>query len=97
MRRTVARLVGQLLFEAAEAEGAEQSALGSTEPLAHALIGAGESLARWWLEHREQPKETVALLLMNFAWMGFADLVRGERWSAAAPAAGTRAAREGSL
>ncbi len=96
VRRTVARLVDQLLFEAAEAEGAEQSALGSTEPLAHALIGAGESLARWWLEHREQPKETVALLLMNFAWMGFADLVRGERWRAAAPAADARAAGDGS-
>jgi AcrR family transcriptional regulator len=84
VRRTVARLVGDLLFEAAAAEGADRSALRSTEPLAHALIGAAESLAGWWLEHREHPKETVALLLMNFAWMGFADLVRGERWSATA-------------
>jgi AcrR family transcriptional regulator len=81
VRRTVAGLVGELLFEAAAAEGTDPSALRSTEPLAHALIGSAESLAGWWLEHREHPKETVALLLMNFAWMGFANLVRGERWS----------------
>lgn len=93
VRRTVARLVGRLLFEAAAAEGADPSALKSTEPLAHALIGAGESLAGWWLEHRDQPKETVALLLMNFAWMGFADLVRGERWSA--PTSALRSGRSG--
>jgi AcrR family transcriptional regulator len=86
VRRTVARLVGELLFEAAAAEGSDRSALRSTEPLAHALIGSAESLAGWWLEHREHPKETVALLLMNFAWMGFANLVRGERWSALAAA-----------
>ena len=85
VRLTVARLVASLLFEAAAAEGADRSALKSTEPLAHALIGAGESLARWWLEHRDQSKETVALVLMNFAWMGFADLVRGERWSLREP------------
>lgn len=80
VRQTVARLVSQLLFEAAAADGADLSALKSTEPLAHALIGAGESLARWRLEHQDQSRESVALLLMNFAWMGFADLVRGERW-----------------
>lgn len=80
MRRGIARQVGGLLRNAAAAEGTGPSGLEATEPLAHALIGAGESLAGWWLEHPEQSKETVALLLMNFAWMGFGQLVRGERW-----------------
>jgi AcrR family transcriptional regulator len=85
IRHDIARLVSQLLFEAAAAEGA--SGLESTEPLAHALIGAGESLAGWWREHPDHPKEAVARLLMNFAWMGFGDLVRGQRW-APRPASG---------
>lgn len=80
IRHDIARLVSQLLFEAASAEGDEPSGLEFTEPLAHALIGAGESLAGWWREHPEHPKEAVARLLMNFAWMGFGGLVRGQRW-----------------
>lgn len=82
VRRDIARLVGGLLREAAAAEGTEPSELEATEQLAHALIGAGESLAEWWLEHPERSRESVALLLMNFAWMGLGDLVRGERWRA---------------
>jgi AcrR family transcriptional regulator len=35
--------------------------------LAHAFVGAGESLATWWLAHPEQPKPRVAQLLMQIA------------------------------
>jgi AcrR family transcriptional regulator len=80
VRREIARGVGRLLRDAAAADGAAPSALEATEPLARALLGAGESLAAWWREHPDVPKETVALLLMNFAWMGFGDLVRGDAW-----------------
>ena len=54
--------------------------LGATEPLGHALVGAAESLANWWLDRPGEPVETVALRLMNFAWMGFGNLVRGDVW-----------------
>jgi AcrR family transcriptional regulator len=37
------------------------------EAFAHAFTGAGESLASWWLEHPEQPKERIASLLMDIA------------------------------
>ena len=37
------------------------------EAFAHAFTGAGESLAGWWLEHPEQPKEQMAIILMNIA------------------------------
>lgn len=93
IRRDIARLVSQLLFEAAAAEAADPSQLESTEPLAHALIGAGESLARWWRAHPDQSKESVARLLMNFAWMGFGGLVRGERWAGRPPRGSERPAR----
>jgi AcrR family transcriptional regulator len=80
VRREVARGVAALLRDAAAAEGADPAALEATEPLARALIGAGESLARWWPESPRMPRESIALLLMNLAWMGFGDLVRGDVW-----------------
>lgn len=35
--------------------------------LAHAFVGAGESLATWWLAHPEQPKARIERLLMQIA------------------------------
>jgi AcrR family transcriptional regulator len=80
VRREMAEGVRPLLRAAAATEGVDPISLEATEPLAHALIGAGEALARWWLTQPAMPRESVARLLMNFAWMGFGDLVSGERW-----------------
>jgi len=44
--------------------------------LAHALVGAAESLAGWGPSGRES-----AATLMNFAWSGLANLLQGNRWS----------------
>jgi AcrR family transcriptional regulator len=41
--------------------------LFDNEPFAHAFVGAGESLANWWLEHPDVPKSDVADLLMGIA------------------------------
>ena len=51
-----------------------------SEPLAHALIGAAVALVSWAGERRDEPSELHALRLMNFAWMGLGNLVRGELW-----------------
>ena len=32
----------------------------AADAIAHAIVGAGESLANWWLDHPELPRETVA-------------------------------------
>ena len=40
---------------------------GRTEALAHAFVGAGESVANWWLEHPEEPRDQVAGLLVRLA------------------------------
>ena len=80
VRSDVADGVKPLLRAAAQAEGVDPEVIEATDPLAHALIGAGESLARWWRIHPGMPRDSVALLLMNFAWLGFGDLVRGEVW-----------------
>lgn len=41
--------------------------LFDNEAFAHAFVGAGESLANWWLDHPEVPKTDVAALLMGIA------------------------------
>jgi AcrR family transcriptional regulator len=39
----------------------------TSEALAHAFVGAGESVANWWLEHPEVPREHVAQVLVTVA------------------------------
>jgi AcrR family transcriptional regulator len=39
----------------------------NSEALAHAFVGAGESVANWWLEHPEEPREHIAQLLVRLA------------------------------
>lgn len=51
------------------------------EAMAAALVGAGESMADWWLDHPEETAEDVAGRLMNLVWMGFGDLLDDNRWA----------------
>ncbi len=39
----------------------------TSDAFAHAFVGAGESLANWWLEHPEEPKHEIARQLMSIA------------------------------
>jgi AcrR family transcriptional regulator len=82
VRRDIAALVSVLLRQAAEAEGVSEQQLAMTDPLAHALIGSAETLANWWDDHPELRAEQVARILMNFAWSGLGELVKGRSWSA---------------
>ncbi len=63
------------LFAQAAAGGRQRSrrARATTEPLAEAFVGAGESLANWWLDHPELSRETVSEILMTLAWVGLRD------------------------
>jgi AcrR family transcriptional regulator len=49
--------------------------------MAHALVGAGESLADWLVDHPEEPPDATATRLMNFVWVGAGELLRGGRWT----------------
>ncbi len=40
------------------------------DALAHGFVGAGESLAAWWLDHPDQTREQVAALIMDVGWTG---------------------------
>jgi AcrR family transcriptional regulator len=58
LRSQIAEAVGRMLTR----EGAAQPALTplAADAIAHAIVGAGESLANWWLEHPEVDREQVA-------------------------------------
>lgn len=44
------------------------------EPLAHALLGAGEAMARWWLLHPEVPVERMRELILDYSLPAFRNL-----------------------
>jgi AcrR family transcriptional regulator len=57
LRRRIARAVRRMV----ETSMPAQSRVGATEVdgVAHAIVGAGESLANWWLEHAEVSRREV--------------------------------------
>jgi AcrR family transcriptional regulator len=83
-RRVVGLVVGQL----AEAAG-PGTPRGELEPLAAGIVGAGEALGDWWVEHPQESAEAMAQREMDLIWTGLGGLMRGERWTA--PAVGSRA------
>lgn len=79
LRDGIMTIVSRVLEQAAPASR-EAGDVAHFEPLSEALVGAGESLANWWLRHPEQSKELMAMRLMNFLWMGLGDLAAGRVW-----------------
>jgi AcrR family transcriptional regulator len=64
LRRRIAAIVQRLFLSVA---GADADADGTSEAFAHAFVGAGESVANWWLEHPDESREQVAQLLVRLA------------------------------
>lgn len=52
--------------------------------LAQMLVGAVQSLANWWEDHEEVPRQAIVEMTMDFAWLGLQRLSQGDRWPAAA-------------
>ncbi len=48
--------------------------------MAYALVGACESMADWAVEQTGEPAGATATRLMNFVWVGAAELLRGATW-----------------
>jgi AcrR family transcriptional regulator len=60
-------------------EGAAFDAM--VEATARQLLGAITSMANWWDEHREIPRDQVMAMVMEFAWVGLERASAGERWN----------------
>jgi AcrR family transcriptional regulator len=62
LRARIAAIVHRLFLGVAGTGAGDAS-----EALAQAFVGAGESIANWWLEHPEEPREQMAQLLARLA------------------------------
>jgi AcrR family transcriptional regulator len=80
LRADQAALIERLL-----AESVPDADPADLEPLAHALVGAAESLAAWWIASGEgEPAERAVRRFMNLCWMGLGALRDGRTWDGAA-------------
>ncbi|MFH8795782.1 TetR/AcrR family transcriptional regulator [Streptomyces sp. NPDC017941] len=82
MREEIVTFVTVLIAAAARAAHHDAS-LPDREVagLAHALVGAAESLAGWANTEASVSAHQAAATLMNFAWAGLGDLMEGRPWS----------------
>lgn len=82
MRADLVAFVTELIAAAAR-EAHDDPELGDREVagLAHALVGAAESLAGWADIDGSVTAKEAASTLMNFAWAGLGNLMEGERWT----------------
>ena len=61
----------------------EVDAEHGVQVIAQLLVGALQSLATWWADHQELPRERIVEMTMDFAWLGLERLGQGERWHTA--------------
>ncbi|MDG4857316.1 TetR/AcrR family transcriptional regulator [Streptomyces sp. T-3] len=83
MREEIVAFVTLLIAEAAR-EAHRNPSLPEREVagLAEALVGAAESLSAWANVTPGVSAKEAAATLMNFAWAGLGNLMKGERWVA---------------
>jgi len=77
MRRRIVDVVASMLQRAVQAEGRQIHGT-DLEVSAYVLVGAGESLADWLADHPEADPGKTAGRMMNVAWLGAAQLLRGD-------------------
>jgi AcrR family transcriptional regulator len=81
LREAVAEQIVTLMTEeAAELIAADPDLRRAIELIAQQQIGAVQSVADWWGEHREVPKEELIRTMMDMAWIGMERVSAGERW-----------------
>jgi AcrR family transcriptional regulator len=83
MRRRMVEVVAGMLERAVQAEGRQVGGM-ELEVIAYALVGAGESLADWLADHPDADPAKTATQMMNVAWLGAGQLLRGTTWRPAA-------------
>jgi len=61
----------------------EETREHGVQVIAQLLVGAVQSLATWWADHDELPRQRIVEMTMDFAWLGLQRLGQGERWQTA--------------
>ena len=75
-----AQIVTLMTEEAAELIAADPDLARAIELIAQQQIGAVQSVADWWGEHREVAKEELIATMMDMTWVGMERVSAGERW-----------------
>jgi AcrR family transcriptional regulator len=83
--RITAEVTGFVAGVIAEDPGVRRGEADSdgVQVIAQLLVGALQSLATWWSDHQELPRERIVEMTMDFAWLGLQRLSQGERWQTA--------------
>ena len=79
VRARMAEAVAVLLGRAVAAVG-QHASDSDLEVMAYALVGASESLADWLADRPTEDPERAATRMMNIAWLGADQLLRGTTW-----------------
>ncbi|HEX8648900.1 MAG TPA: TetR/AcrR family transcriptional regulator [Thermoleophilaceae bacterium] len=79
-RQAAATVAGLIASEPRERRGDDARETEGIEMFGALLTGAVQSLALWWDEHPDVPRERLVARVMEFAWIGFERLRAGERF-----------------
>ena len=77
--QTAAAVAGMIASEPRKRRGDPSRDREAIDMLALQLTGGVQSLAVWWGDHPEIPRERLVESVMNFAWLGLERLRSGER------------------
>ncbi|MEV8315449.1 TetR/AcrR family transcriptional regulator [Streptomyces sp. NPDC059900] len=86
-RAVMAEVAGLVRDGISESGGGSQLDDEDADFVAHALVGAADSLTDWMGGHPGQSPEGVTLRLMNMVWVGMGRVLEGEVWVPAPAAA----------
>jgi AcrR family transcriptional regulator len=70
LRAAIAEMIRRLLLQSTAGVEAQDEAAAALDGVAHAFVGAGESLANWWLDHPELPADRAVDVLIAFGRAG---------------------------
>jgi AcrR family transcriptional regulator len=70
VRAEVAKMIKRLLMQSTSRGEVSAETAAALDGVSHAFVGAGESLANWWLTHPELPAERAADLLIALGRAG---------------------------
>jgi hypothetical protein len=76
LREAIAQMIKRLLIESATGVEATDVTAAALDGVAHAFVGAGESLANWWLDHAELPAQRAVDLLIAVGRAGVEEALR---------------------
>jgi AcrR family transcriptional regulator len=76
LRAAIARMTKRLLIDSVTGGEATDVTAAALDGVAHAFVGAGESLANWWLDHPELPADRAVDLLIAAGRAGVEEAMR---------------------